>query len=57
MSRKIREFKCECNKSFDKLVYDDTHTYKCECGQDANRVLTAARYFDNTTGKSPSAKS
>ena len=53
MSKKIRSFQCKGYK-FDRMVTDDVLKVKCECGETANRIVSAARYFSNTTGKSPS---
>lgn len=55
--KKIRTFKCsECKASFDRMVNDNELIVNCECSGLANRTLSAARYFGNTVGKSPSAK-
>tara|TARA_B110000908_G_C10040368_1_gene351510 strand:+ start:201 stop:350 length:150 start_codon:yes stop_codon:yes gene_type:complete len=40
------------------LTKDDKLEIICgECGSVAERLISAGRYFSNTTGKSPSAKS
>ena len=54
MSKKIRSFKCINGYKFDRMVTDDIKTVNCECGEQAKRIPSAARYFSNTTGKSPS---
>ena len=54
--KKIRAFKCANNHTFEHMVTDDQLIAQCECGELANRVISAARYFSNTTGKSPSAR-
>lgn len=54
MSKKIRSFKCINGYTFDRMVTDDVLKVRCDCGEVANRIVSAARYFSNTTGKSPS---
>lgn len=54
--KKIRSFKCPDGCIFDRMVTDDIKTVKCECGETANRIIFAARYFSNSTGKSPSVR-
>ena len=52
----IQWFKCsECKEYFDLLVASDVLIVNCECKGLANRQLSAPRYFQNTTGRSPSA--
>ena len=54
--KKIRTFRCEAGHKFDRMVKDSVREVKCECRAVAVRVLSAARYFSNTVGKSPSAR-
>ena len=55
--RKIRFFKCPyCDEVKEKFVEDEVRMIECECGKTANRMLSAPRCFQNTTGKSPGAK-
>ena len=54
--KKIRTFQCANGYKFDRMVKDDIKEVKCECGEKAARIISAARYFGNTTGKSPSAQ-
>jgi len=53
--KKIRYFKCTKGYKFERMVTDDILEVKCECGDKAVRLLSAPRYFSNTTGKSPGA--
>ena len=52
--KKIRSFKCDDCGPFERLVRDEVKHVDCKCNKAANRVISAARYFSNTTGKSPS---
>lgn len=53
--KKLRLFRCgSCGKQYEKLVGDDVQAIECECKAKAARIVSAARYFGNTTGKSPS---
>jgi hypothetical protein len=55
--KKIRTFNCKNCGTFERLISDDVRLLECKCGGVANRSISAARYFSNTTGRSPSAKS
>ena len=55
--KKIRQFNCNYCGTFERLVVDDTKRLECKCGKLAERLISAGRYFSNTTGRSPSAKS
>lgn len=56
--RKYRDFKCnDCELIFEKRVLDEVRQISCECGGVAIRRVSAARYFKNTVGGSPSASS
>lgn len=56
--KKIRYFYCnKCDSTKDCFVADDTHVVNCSvCGSEMTRLLSAPKCFQNTTGKSPSAK-
>jgi len=55
--KKLRNFKCKsCHKIYEKLIDDDVLVITCECGNQANRMLSAPRHFGNTCGKSPSRR-
>jgi len=53
--KKIRNFKCETGAIIERLVKDDCKSTLCKCGEVAIKTISAARYFSNTVGKSPSA--
>lgn len=56
--KKFRNFKCESTgEVFDRRVVDEVTVVKCNCGSEAKRIISAGRYFSNTTGRSPSAAS
>jgi hypothetical protein len=55
--KKMRRFNCNYCGTFERLVVDDTKRLECKCGKLAERLISAGRYFSNTTGRSPSAKS
>jgi len=52
---KLHNFHCKQCGTFERFAKDNDRVVKCECGKDAKRIASAARYFGNTTGKSPSA--
>ena len=53
--RKLRKFKCgSCQREYERLVKDDVKVIKCECKAKAARLISTARYFGNTVGRSPS---
>ncbi len=57
--KKFRNFQCsECNKTFERYVTDETKEVVCSnpCYGVARRVISAPKCFQNTTGKSPSAR-
>ncbi len=53
---KLRDFKCSCGAVIEDLVRDDTKQITCKCGKIAALKVSAARYYDNTVGSSPSLK-
>ena len=53
---KLRDFKCSCGAVIEDLVKDDTKEIQCKCGKKAALKVSAARYYDNTVGSSPSLK-
>mgnify|MGYP003671176854 CR=1 FL=1 len=54
---RIQIFKCQkTNEVFDKLMRSDDKTILCNCGAQASRLLSAPKYFGNTTGKSPATR-
>lgn len=54
--RKIRYFRCSGNHITEHLVEDDALIVECEkCNEEATRMISAPRCFNNTTGKSPSS--
>jgi len=53
--KKLRQFKCDSCGVIERLVIDSVIVTKCSCGERAKRIMSAARYFGNTTGRSPSA--
>jgi hypothetical protein len=58
LMKKIRHFQCLNKHLTEALTKDDKLEIICgECGSVAERLISAGRYFSNTTGKSPSAKS
>ena len=52
---KIFNFHCKkCDVISDKLVKSNAKTAECsKCGSKMNKTVSAAKYFSNTTGKSP----
>jgi len=52
--KKLRNFQCPKCGVFEVFSEDNKLSAKCECGETAKRITSAARYFGNTTGKSPS---
>lgn len=53
--KKFRWFHCDsCKAKSEHRVEDGVKTVKCKCGEDAVKMLSAPKYFGNTTGKSPS---
>jgi hypothetical protein len=53
--KKLRLFKCqECGEQAERFVKDEVQTVKCECLAIMTRQVSAAKYFGNTVGKSPS---
>ena len=54
--KKLRDFECaNCGHCFEEFTLDDVTSIQCKsCGSRASRLVSAARYFDNTTGGSPS---
>jgi len=53
--KKLRKFKCKSGAIIEKFANDDQNSVKCNCGDTAIKIVSAARYFNNTVGKSPSA--
>jgi hypothetical protein len=54
--KKYRNFQCSnTNEIFERRVEDDITIVKCACGNEANRIISAGKYFSNSTGRSPSA--
>jgi len=54
--KKLRNFQCSnTNEIFERRVEDEITIIKCACGSEAKRIISAGRYFSNTTGRSPSA--
>ena len=53
--RKLRNFACKTGTIIERLVDDSVIKVKCTCGSKAAKTVSAARYFSNTVGKSPSA--
>ena len=53
---KLRDFQCACGVVIEDLVKDDTKEVQCKCGKSAPRKVSAARYYGNTVGSSPSLK-
>lgn len=52
--KKLRQFQCEsCGEHKEKFAEDDKRMIYCECGGVSKRMLSAPRFFGNTTGKSP----
>jgi len=55
--KKIRNFKCgSCQAHYERLEDDEVRVIDCKCGAKATRLLSAPKCFQNTTGKSPSAR-
>lgn len=53
--KKLRNFKCQSGAIIERLVVDGVTVTKCKCGEEAKKDISAARYFGNTTGKSPNS--
>lgn len=53
--KKFRAFQCESGEVIEKYVHDHVSTLTCACGKSMKRIVSAPRYFSNTTGRSPSA--
>jgi hypothetical protein len=53
--KKLHNFKCKQCGVFERLVNDNDRKVKCDCGKVADRTASAAKYFQNSTGRSPSA--
>jgi hypothetical protein len=54
--KKIRQFKCQvCDEYSENYVEDNVKEFMCDCGGVKLRMISAPRYFNNTTGKSPSS--
>ncbi len=53
--KKLRKFKCKTGEVIERFAHDDQNEVKCKCGEVAAKTISAARYFSNTVGKSPSA--
>ena len=56
MSKKLYDFKCANCGVFERFVSDTKSSIVCKCGDNAYRLVSAPKCFQNTTGKSPSAK-
>lgn len=55
--KKYRNFRCEHDHITEQRVEDDVLIVDCtKCKGEAKRMLSAPKCFQNTTGKSPSAK-
>jgi len=55
--KKLRWFKClSSNEKHEKLVEDNIKTIICNCGSQANRAISAAKYLNNTVGKYPAIR-
>ena len=52
--RKLRDFLCANCGKFERLVTDKQSSLVCKCGDNAYRLVSAPRCFNNTTGGSPS---
>ena len=54
--KKLRDFECaNCGHCFEEFTLDDVISIQCKsCGSLASRLVSAARYFNNTTGGNPS---
>ena len=55
--KKFRNFKCaETGEVFERYVKDYQLVVECKCSGLAERITSAPKCFQNTTGKSPSAR-
>jgi uncharacterized Zn finger protein len=56
--KKLRVFKCNnCSDKEELLIEDSRNAVFCaSCGGVAVKTLSAPKYFNNTVGKSPSAR-
>lgn len=54
--KKLRNFECDQCGVFERFAKDNDNHVKCECGLLAFRMLSAPKYFSNTTGKSPATR-
>ena len=53
----MARFKCDdCGIIRERRIEHDIKEIECECGCVMNKMLSAPRCFQNTTGRSPSAK-
>jgi hypothetical protein len=53
--KKLRDFLCANCGTFERLVKDKQSSLVCKCGDNAYRLVSTPKCFQNTTGKSPSA--
>jgi hypothetical protein len=53
--KKLRDFNCSNCGVFEKFVPDTKLVVLCKCGDQAHRLVSAPRCFQNTVGKSPSS--
>ena len=56
--QKLRDFKCDtCNHVFELFAHDSELLKAClKCNGESYRQLSAPKCFQNTTGRSPSAR-
>ncbi len=51
--KRLFNFKCESGEVYERYCCSEIKVATCKCGKEAKRQMSAPRYFDNTTGKSP----
>jgi len=55
--KKLNAFKCSStNEVFERMVVDGISVVKCNCGSEANRVISAPKFLGNSTGGNASFK-
>jgi hypothetical protein len=53
---KVFDFKCTNDHVFEEFVESGTTTYRCSCGANATRVVSASRFvLDGASGDFPGA--
>lgn len=54
--KRMFEFACPCGQVFEKLIDDSVRYADCSCGQQAERIVSAANFkLEGITGAFPGA--